>query len=90
MLISRHQADGLRNGKTSYDTSQRAIEGESGKVQMQTTEASMERLPEICKGTSSRTYGTWTSPAAFFVHYQTNVFQKKKDVAKEANIRSFV
>ena len=45
---------------------------------------------KFIKATSSRTYGTWTSPAAFFVHYQTNVFQKKEDVGKEANIQSFV
>ena len=65
--------------ETHYGISQCAIEGESGEVQMQTTEAWVERLPEICKG--YKLEDIWN---------MTNVFQKKEDVAKEANIQSFL
>ena len=55
----------LEKWKNSYGISQRAIDSESGGVQMQTIEAWMERLPEFVKATSSRTYGIWSSLAAF-------------------------
>ena len=36
--------------ENAYGISQRSIEGESGEVPIQTIEAWMERLPEICRG----------------------------------------
>ena len=40
----------LEKWKNAYCISQRSIEGESGEVPIQTIEAWMERLPEICRG----------------------------------------
>ena len=76
--------------KNSHGISERAIECESGETQMQTIEAWVERLPEICKGYKLEDIWNMDESNCFFVHYHTNVFQKKEDVAKEANIQSFV
>ena len=92
MLNSRLQVDSgwLEKWKNAYGISQRSTEGESGEVPIQTIEAWMERLPEICGGNKLEDIWNMDESGCFFVHCQTDVFRKKAGVAREANTQKFV
>ena len=76
--------------RNAYCISQRSVEGESGEVPIQTIEAWMERLPEICRGYKLEDIWNMDESGCFFVHCQTDVFRKKGGVAREANTQKFV
>ena len=69
--------DGLRNGKTFTVISQRSVEGESGGVPIQTTEAWMERLSEMCRGYKLEDIWNMDESGYFFLHCQIDVFRKR-------------
>ena len=78
----------LEKWKNAYGISQRSIE--SGEVPIQTIEAWMERLPEICRGYKLEDIWNMDESGCFFVHCQTDLFRKKGGVAREANTQKFV
>ena len=80
----------LEKWKNAYGISQRSIEGESGEVPIQTIEAWMEGLPEICGGYNLEDIWNMNESGCSFVHCQTDVFRKKGGVAREANTQKFV
>ena len=80
----------LEKWKNAYGISQRSIEGESGEVPIQTIEAWMDRLPEICRSYKLEDIWNMDESGCFFVHCQTDVFREKGGVAREANTQKFV
>ena len=80
----------LEKWKNAYGISQRSIEGESGEAPIQTIEAWMERLPDICRGYKLEDIWDMDESGCFFVHCQTDVFRKKGGIAREASTQKFV
>ena len=80
----------LEKWKNAHGISQRSVEEKSGEIPIQTIEASMERLPEICRGYKLEDIWDMDESGCFFVHCQTDVFRKKGGIAREANTQKFV
>ena len=80
----------LEKWKNAHGISQRSIEEKSGEIPIQTIEAPMERLPEICRGYKLEDIWDMDESGCFFVHCQTDVFGKKGGIAREANTQKFV
>ena len=75
MLISRHQVDGLRNGKTVMVFLNVQLKVNLVKFRCKQLKRGWRDCLKFVKATSSRTWNMDKS-GSFFVHYQTNVFQK--------------